>query len=114
MVGLCLGGRLQKFHAHRRRREVMIAVELDRPIAFRHDLTMPQGFHAALLFRRPAPGTPPLAVGVPAFRARFAHGLHLAAVPPTWSRETLRLGGDVFALCTPRSRPAAAEKTSGQ
>jgi hypothetical protein len=48
---------------------------------------MPQGFHEALLFRRPAPGTPPLAVGVPAFGARFAHSLHLAAVPSTWSRE---------------------------
>src|SRR5467141_3568766 len=53
----------------------------------RHDLTMPQGFHEALLFRRPAPGTPPLTVGVPAFGARFAHSLHLAAVPSTWSRE---------------------------
>ena len=45
MVGLRLGGRLQKFHAYRRRWEVVIAVEFDRLIAFRYDLTMPRSFH---------------------------------------------------------------------
>ena len=45
MVGLRLGGRLQKFHAYRRRWEVVIAGEFDRLIAFRYDLTMPRGFY---------------------------------------------------------------------
>src|SRR5579859_7566565 len=45
MIGRRLGGRLQKFHAYRRRRKVMIAVELDRLIAFCYDLTMPRCFH---------------------------------------------------------------------
>src|SRR6267154_5071095 len=72
VVTLRLRGRLQKFHAHRRRREVVIAVELDRPIAFCYDLTMPHGFHEAVLFKSARARNPALAVGVLAFDARFA------------------------------------------
>src|SRR5579862_9160907 len=50
MIGRRLGGRLEKFHAYRRRRKVMIAVELDRLIAFCYDLTMPRRFHKLSLF----------------------------------------------------------------
>jgi len=50
MVGLSLGGRLQKFHAYRRRWEVVIAVEFDRLVAFRYDLTVPRGFHKFSFF----------------------------------------------------------------
>src|SRR5215469_374400 len=69
MVGLRLGGHLQKFHVHRRRREVLVAVKLDRLVAFGYDVTMPRGFHEALLCRRRAPGT--------------RDSLHFAAVPST-------------------------------
>src|SRR5215472_6529992 len=44
--------RLQIFHAHRRWREVMIAVELDRPIALRNELSVPSCLHDALLILR--------------------------------------------------------------
>jgi hypothetical protein len=45
MVGVRLGGRLQKFHVYGRRREVLVAIELDRPIAFGYDVTVPRGLH---------------------------------------------------------------------
>jgi len=44
MVGRCLGGRLQKFHAYGRRREVLVSVELDRLVAFCDEVAMPRGF----------------------------------------------------------------------
>src|SRR5215469_14109852 len=57
IVGPGLGGRLQKFQPYRGRREVLIAVELDRLIALRNDMTVPRGFHQVLLCPQGGAGT---------------------------------------------------------
>src|SRR6266478_3240101 len=54
MIGRGLGGGLQKFHAHRLGRKVVIPIELGRAIALRDYLTLPLGFHDAVLPRCPA------------------------------------------------------------
>ena len=71
MVGLRLGGRLQKFHAYRRRWEVVIAGEFDRLIAFRYDLTMPRGFYKLSSFVVASALGQPVPVGGPSAGVRL-------------------------------------------
>src|SRR5262249_4318284 len=82
IVGLRLGRCLQKFHAHRRWWEVLVAAELNRLIAFGYDVTMPCGFHEALLCLRRVPGTSSVD-GCIGARASLADSLHFAAGPST-------------------------------